>query len=81
MIADRNPGEVRAMAERLRERVAEGLATFTPQLTSVVTVSIGIAMLSQMQRPVRLENLIEAADKAVYTAKASGRNRVMNYAA
>jgi len=81
VIADSDPAEVRAMAERLRERVAEGLATFTPQLTSVVTVSIGIAMLSQMPRPVRLENLIEAADKAVYTAKANGRNRVMNYAA
>ena len=81
VIADRGAAEVRAMAERLRERVAEGLATFAPQLTSVVTVSIGIAMLSQLPRPVRLESLIEAADKAVYTAKANGRNRVMNYAA
>ena len=81
VIANRNAAEVRAMAERLRERVAEGLATFSPELKSLVTVSIGIAMLSQLPRPVRLESLIEAADKAVYMAKASGRNRVMNYAA
>ena len=81
VITDRNVSDVRAMAERLRERVAESLAAFTPELKSVVTVSIGIAMLSQLPQPARLESLIEAADKAVYMAKANGRNRVTSYAA
>jgi diguanylate cyclase (GGDEF)-like protein len=80
-VADRNLANVRMLAERLRVRVAEALATFAPELTTIATISIGIALLSQLPRPVRLEDLIDAADKAVYTAKANGRNRVINYAA
>ena len=80
-IAGHSLPEVRVLAERLRERVAETLATFAPELKSIATVSIGVAMLSQLPKPARLEALIEAADKAVYTAKASGRNRVMSFAA
>jgi len=81
IIANRTSAQVHALAERLRERVAESLAVFMPELKALITVSIGIALLSQLPKPVRLEHLIEAADKAVYTAKASGRNRVKGYAA
>jgi diguanylate cyclase (GGDEF)-like protein len=81
VIAGRNLAEVRTLAERLRVRVAETLATFAPELQATATISIGVALLSQLPRPVRLEALIEAADRAVYTAKANGRNRVMNYVA
>jgi diguanylate cyclase (GGDEF)-like protein len=38
-----------------------------------VTVSIGVCA-SNGASPVRSEDLIDAADKALYVAKASGRN-------
>lgn len=78
---DRDAATVNTFANRLRVRVAETLAMFAPELESVATISIGIARLTQMQGQVRLEHLIEAADKAVYAAKAKGRNCVVNFAA
>jgi diguanylate cyclase (GGDEF)-like protein len=80
-IPGRDLPEVRMRADRLRVRVAETLSTFAPELKSIATISIGVAMLSQLPKPVRLESLIEAADKAVYKAKANGRNQVMSFAA
>ena len=68
------------VAERLRERVAEAMAGFLPEANGTVTISIGIALLSRLPGPARLESLIEAADKAVYAAKSAGRNRVVVHA-
>jgi len=80
-VTGRDLHEVTALAERLRVRVAETLATFAPELKSIATISIGIAMLSRLPKPTRLEHMIEASDKAVYMAKANGRNQVTSYAA
>lgn len=60
----------RVIAERIRKAV-EAAQTPTEQGALRVTVSIGIA--TQGKSP---EELLDAADKALYRAKQSGRNRV-----
>ena len=63
-----------ALAERIREAVA-ALRVETPSGTIGVTLSIGIAEYDrQMESP---EDLIAAADRALYAAKRAGRNRVV----
>ncbi|MBS0569511.1 MAG: GGDEF domain-containing protein [Proteobacteria bacterium] len=76
-----NAANAAQVAERLRVRVAETMTGFMPGTNGTVTVSIGIALLSRLPAPVRLESLIEAADKAVYAAKAAGRNRIVVHGA
>ena len=69
-------GEDRRKSPREGERRVAGKATTTRRTSSAalsVTVSIGIAE----SRPRRtIEHVIELADKALYTAKQSGRNRI-----
>jgi diguanylate cyclase (GGDEF)-like protein len=80
-ISGRDAANALQVAERLRERVAEAMTGFLPEANGAVTVSIGIALLSRLPAPARLESLVEAADKAVYAAKSAGRNRVVVHGA
>jgi diguanylate cyclase (GGDEF)-like protein len=61
------------IAERIRLRIAESSIVWEQNVASV-TVSIGIAMLTPEVD--RVETLIDHADRALYEAKAGGRNRV-----
>ncbi|MGH3086608.1 MAG: GGDEF domain-containing protein, partial [Rubrobacteraceae bacterium] len=73
-----NTGQPNAAAvlERIRERVETMSSPENNDLTKRrVTVSIGLAKLSGETRSV--EDLIEAADRALYVAKSSGKNRVV----
>jgi diguanylate cyclase (GGDEF)-like protein len=45
-----------------------------------VTASLGVCEVGALERP-GLENMLKAADDALYAAKASGRNRVVAHAA
>jgi diguanylate cyclase (GGDEF)-like protein len=70
--------EVRRIAERLREKLAEiivpvsaGTAGESPPR---VTISIGIATLDRSRRD--LDEMLAAADVALYEAKNTGRNKV-----
>jgi diguanylate cyclase (GGDEF)-like protein len=64
-----------SMAERLRVRVSTSPVVFEGGRTIDVTVSIGVscAVSAQIES---LENLLAAADAALYRAKKAGRNRV-----
>lgn len=64
-----------AMAERLREAIEEMEITYEDQTISR-TVSIGVASLPDVQVDSAGE-LLKAADSALYRAKDSGRNRVV----
>jgi diguanylate cyclase (GGDEF)-like protein len=66
-----------ALGERLRERVAQALAEAIGA-SQPLTVSIGVASNEQT---LELEALLNAADLALYRAKAEGRNRVVRFAA
>lgn len=63
----------RTLAEELRRSV-QAAALPQPATDSVVTVSIGMACVTKV--PFHLETLLQAADEALYMAKASGRNQV-----
>ena len=63
------PADARATAERIRRRI-EGLTFTDPRLA--VTVSVGLAATPSIDLP----ELVADADRALYRAKAAGRNRV-----
>jgi two-component system cell cycle response regulator len=65
----------RVVGERLRERIA-ALSLQTDQGPLSVTVSVGCASFGSTPDP-SAENLVQTADRRLYVAKRSGRNRVV----
>lgn len=71
------------IAERIREGIA-ALRMETDKGLLSVTLSIGIAEIGHVRGAGQIvdksvENVIQRADKALYTAKAEGRNRTLVY--
>jgi diguanylate cyclase (GGDEF)-like protein len=65
--------QAREVAESFRQKI-EAQTFHLDDLKVVVSVSIGVALLSpEITKP---EQLVEFADRALYAAKESGRNRV-----
>jgi diguanylate cyclase (GGDEF)-like protein len=68
-------GDIEEVTERIRLQVEDRCSPFGDSpVRRQVTVSAGIATLSDEVQT--LEELIEAADEAMYRAKRTGKNRV-----
>ena len=76
------PRTTAAQALEVTERIRQGISQLaTPRDGTAairVTISIGVAVPSQARRT--LDDLLAAADHALYQAKRSGRDRVVMYA-
>ena len=68
--------KVGGVCERFRKMLARHIFTYDSKQFQV-TVSIGIASISDFSS-ISPEKLVYVADKALYTAKEKGRNRVIN---
>ncbi len=66
-------------AERLAEHIRQAVGEVTTWLPNAerVTISLGIASSQQQTRD--LADLVKRADEALYAAKNTGRNRVVNW--
>jgi diguanylate cyclase (GGDEF)-like protein len=77
ILPDTTAAQARAHANAIRERVASLAIPHAPGATrGHVTLSIGVASFDK-ERLNEASSLIEAADKALYAAKRSGRDRVV----
>ena len=62
------------VAERIRERIAAHSFLSADQLDVRLTASVGIATLPDVAASA--EELVQAADRAMYTVKVSGKNGI-----
>lgn len=69
--------QARVIAERLRERLAESPIVISSNLELIVTASFGLAT---MEPSLVIKEVMARADRALYQAKAAGRNCVRHWA-
>ncbi len=80
IMPDTNPALARSVAERIRDEIeSEPFLVSGGARAIKVTASAGVATLGESIASV--SDLLKEADKALYEAKAAGRNRVVAHAA
>jgi diguanylate cyclase (GGDEF)-like protein len=77
IVPDIGLADAQALAQRIRKAVEAARVTGSEQSHIHTSLSIGL-VCRELDRPVTLESLINDADKAMYWAKESGRNRVVD---
>jgi diguanylate cyclase (GGDEF)-like protein len=70
-----SPEEAVLTADRIREKISEMGAGGAGALPVHITISVGVASLERVSRT--LDEMLAAADAALYQAKSAGRNCVM----
>jgi diguanylate cyclase (GGDEF)-like protein len=78
LMPEANPAQALARAEQIREAVANATVSYMRRELGPVSVSIGVNQLRPGMESV--ETLMSGADRALYVAKAQGRNRVVSHA-
>ena len=78
VLADTGAGGALIVAEKIRHAVHQLAIPHSASSTGTVTLSIGIAGCVPTPRETP-DTLVQAADRALYSAKRSGRDRVVRY--
>jgi diguanylate cyclase (GGDEF)-like protein len=73
LLPDTTPADAQALADRLRRRIEHTPTRWHEQVVSM-TVSIGVSAV--LGSDIGLDEVLARADRALYRAKAEGRNRV-----
>lgn len=76
LLVETDKKEGMAVAERIRMRLQQMTASYGPVNISC-TVSIGLAVARKEEK--KLDDLVNRADKALYHAKETGRNRLVSF--
>jgi len=84
LLIDTDPSDAFLVAERIRLAIAEEMLMLNGGRAISVTVSIGTATISAARRDENVDevarNFLAQADRALYQAKANGRNQVVSAA-
>lgn len=76
LLANTQRSDAFDFAERLRQRIAETSYPINDSQSLSLTMSAGLSTLDDVSNYTKSNQLIQAADQAVYAAKISGRNRI-----
>jgi diguanylate cyclase (GGDEF)-like protein len=79
LLPDQDLDASTGVAERIRAKIEELGIEHRGNSPGIVTISCGVAAFDTDHPEERWETVLDLADKALYMAKSSGRNRVCVY--